>query len=226
MSQTPRPTPPPPPIAAAVYLPTTAPLPADPTPAARRWCADVAEAESLGHAALVLRYAHALAALRTVWRSRSRRIAAAAPRVITDPAELDRDTLAGIGVSTPDPIEDRDALAELILPIDWGGGSANRIADAVIAAGWRPPARVITTAAERDALPAGCMVKQLTTGTIYRRTEDITTVPRLGMCAEIRRSPGDWYDANGNCCFDLDLPSYPTIDLPLEVLYVPTEESR
>ncbi|WP_043648023.1 hypothetical protein [Nocardia thailandica] len=89
MTQTPRPTPPPPPITAAVYLPTTAPLPADPTRAARRWCADVAEAESLGHAALVLRYAHALAALRAVWRSRSRRIAAAAPRVITDPAELD-----------------------------------------------------------------------------------------------------------------------------------------
>ncbi|MFF0546921.1 hypothetical protein ACFYTF_29200 [Nocardia thailandica] len=89
MTQTPRPTPPPPPITAAVYLPATAPLPADPTPAARRWCADVAEAESLGHAALVLRYAHALSALRAVWRSRSRRIAAAAPRVITTAAEAD-----------------------------------------------------------------------------------------------------------------------------------------
>lgn len=91
--------------------------------------------------------------------------------------------------------------------------------------GWRPPARVITTAAERDALPAGCMVKQLTTGTIYRRTEDITTVPRPGMCAEIRRSPGGWYDANGNCCFDLDLEIRPTIDLPLEVVWLPAEEA-
>ena len=101
----------------------------------------------------------------------------------------------------------------------------DQLAGSILAAGWRPPPQVITTAEERDALPAGCMVKQLTTGTIYRRAEDITTVPRLGMCAEIRRSPGDWYDANGNCCFDLDLPSYPTIGLPLEVLYVPAEEA-
>ena len=88
MTQTPRPTPPPPPITGAVYLPTTTPLPADPTPAARRWCADVAEAESLGHAALVLRYAHALSALRTVWRSRSRRIAAAAHASTDSEAKL------------------------------------------------------------------------------------------------------------------------------------------
>lgn len=118
MTQTPRPTPPPPPITAAVYLPTTAPLPADPTPAARRWCADVAEAESLGHAALVLRYAHALSALRTVWRSRSRRIAAAAPRVITDPAELDA---LPTGAVVLDHARPRDAYTKRAHGYGWYG---------------------------------------------------------------------------------------------------------
>ncbi|MFF0546923.1 hypothetical protein ACFYTF_29210 [Nocardia thailandica] len=120
---------------------------------------------------------------------------------------------------------DRDTLADLIDKARIDGCNSTEEADYLLAAGVRPPARVITTAAERDALPAGCMVKQLTTGNIYRRTEDITTVPRPGMCAEIRRSPGDWYDANGNCCFDLDLEITPTIDLPLEVVWLPAEEA-
>lgn len=133
---------------------------------------------------------------------------------------------------------DRDTLAELIAqnldahysidadnagPIEAGieAGCA-----AALAKGWRPPAHTITTAEERDALPAGCMVKQLTTGIIFRRTTDITTLPaKDGRCAQIRYTPGDWYDANGNCCFDLDLAHYPTIDLPLEVVWLPTAEA-
>ena len=49
---------------------------------------------------------------------------------------------------------DRDTLVELILPIDWSGGSAGSIADAVIGARWRPPAQVITDPDTPDIFPA------------------------------------------------------------------------
>lgn len=54
---------------------------------------------------------------------------------------------------------DRDTLVELVLPIDWSGGSAGSIADAVIGAGWRPPAREITDPAELDTLPIMSIVR-------------------------------------------------------------------
>lgn len=49
---------------------------------------------------------------------------------------------------------DRDTLVELVLPIDWSGGSAGSIADAVIGAGWRPSAREITDPDTPDTYPA------------------------------------------------------------------------
>lgn len=49
-------------------------------------------------------------------------------------------------------MSDRDTLVELVLPIDWSGGSAGSIADAVIGAGWRPPSRVVADGGEVEAI--------------------------------------------------------------------------
>ncbi len=63
----------------------------------------------------------------------------------------------------------RDDLAALINDTEdqwaWeeGDGSVEAMAGAILAAGWRPPARTVTTAAELDALPKGTVV--LVTGT-------------------------------------------------------------
>lgn len=57
----------------------------------------------------------------------------------------------------------RDDLADLIeteltYPPMGDPGDTERVADAVIAAGWRPPARVIETVEELDALPDGSII--------------------------------------------------------------------
>lgn len=56
-------------------------------------------------------------------------------------------------------MSDRDALADLIAPhLDSYYGIYDGC-DAAIAAGWRPPARVIETADERDALHASTVIR-------------------------------------------------------------------
>lgn len=69
---------------------------------------------------------------------------------------------------------------------------------------WRP-VRVIVTLEEQDALPVGSFVKQVSSGQIYQRTSD------------------GWIDPNGDCCFDLDLPRFERVDLPIELLWDPQE---
>ena len=54
--------------------------------------------------------------------------------------------------------EARDMLAQIINePVD----ADYAMADAIIAAGWRPPARTVTTAEELDALPVGSIVRDV-----------------------------------------------------------------
>ena len=67
----------------------------------------------------------------------------------------------------------RDQLAELVTksPVNDEGDTlddsywdvmpkAEMIADAIIAAGWRPPVRVVTTVEELDALPEGSVIME------------------------------------------------------------------
>jgi hypothetical protein len=53
-------------------------------------------------------------------------------------------------------MSDRDTLASVIESVP-GVYDSEQVADAVIAAGWRPPARVIETAEDLD-LPAGTLI--------------------------------------------------------------------
>ncbi|EOM78048.1 hypothetical protein DW322_11190 [Rhodococcus rhodnii] len=51
----------------------------------------------------------------------------------------------------------RDDLADLIEALD--GGDYAEIADTILAAGWRPPARVITKREQLDALPVEAVIR-------------------------------------------------------------------
>lgn len=55
--------------------------------------------------------------------------------------------------------------------------TATDIADAILAAGWRPPARVTTTAAELDNLPGGSVVID-SDGSAWRKGSDYRDIPR------------------------------------------------
>ena len=121
---------------------------------------------------------------------------------------------------------DRDALVELVLPIDWSGGSAGSIADAVIAAGWRPPARRIETPAELDALqPAQALLDTSMDG-----RNDLAAVIRDGRGRVFTRDmdnldtevvhgrPVGWWETGTDVDYDSSAMTY-----PVTVLYVPTE---
>lgn len=102
---------------------------------------------------------------------------------------------------------DRDTLVELILPIDWSGGSAGSIADAVIGVGWRPPVREITTAAELDELP-------------------VYTIGTVGEGVAAQRWPDGW-NVNGQRA-DERSGSDELIEEcgPVTIVYVPMEEAN
>ena len=102
----------------------------------------------------------------------------------------------------------RDQLAELVAksPVNDEGDTLDdsywdvmpkveMIADAIIAAGWRPPVRVVTTVEELDALPEGSVIM-----------ED-------GGRAYLKTGLGVW---------EPDGPTW-TLDLPATVLYEPKE---
>ena len=63
----------------------------------------------------------------------------------------------------------RDQLAKLIVNRDEFDG-----ADAIIAAGWRPPARTVTTVEELDALPKGSVVRGAGRAALYEKWGDDT----------------------------------------------------
>lgn len=108
---------------------------------------------------------------------------------------------------------DRDTLAELIdqhptIPSRY----APQIADRVIAAGWRPPAREITTAGELDALPYGAIVLAK-----YSKPFKLTTMP-VGYRWVAEGCSDGWTSQR---LFD----HYTAAHCPLILLYVPTEEA-
>ncbi|NEW33819.1 hypothetical protein GV791_14775 [Nocardia cyriacigeorgica] len=105
---------------------------------------------------------------------------------------------------------DSTILTDILSPAaDIDHDVARRAADAAIAAGWRPPARVIETAEELDALPVGAVVRT-SEGRIaekvakWNRQHDEWAVPREEF----------------SCGSDeLD-------DLPADVLWEPEQEAR
>ena len=79
---------------------------------------------------------------------------------------------------------DRDILADLIDAHSFQAPSYSAdAADAVIAAGWRPPPQVITTAEELDALPIGATIL-LERGVVAQAVggeEDIAALGWMGI---------------------------------------------
>lgn len=103
---------------------------------------------------------------------------------------------------------DRDTLAELIDAHSFQAPSySEEAADAVIAAGWRPPAREIEKQADIDALPVGSIVHDAFAAACTRVHPD----PVVGWVRATSAVRG------GRHCH----PPY----LPATVLYAPTEEA-
>ena len=99
----------------------------------------------------------------------------------------------------------RDQLAQIIydtLNRKYGDFTMpDDAADAIIRAGWRPPARTVTTVEQLDALPVGSIVVRSASGTIACRYDKWNAVA-LGVGA-----PFDWT----------------VLALPLTVIYEPEE---
>jgi hypothetical protein len=103
-------------------------------------------------------------------------------------------------------MSDRDALAGLIG--DWII-SAGETADEILAAGWRPPAQVIETVEQAEALPVGSII-------LERNSE--SDQPIAWLRTEIEGSGPRWEEFSG-------VSDWPTTDItfPAVVLYMPTE---
>jgi hypothetical protein len=100
-------------------------------------------------------------------------------------------------------MDDRDQLWQLMFDhIDYWDHSHDAAVDAILAEGWRPPAREITTPAERDALPVGTLV----------RSDDGFVAVRVN--AHSGEVPGRSSRYPWDC-----------IVLPVTAVYVPTEEA-
>ncbi len=105
----------------------------------------------------------------------------------------------------------RDDLATLIC--DNHGDSPNELADKVIAAGWRPPGRVIENPYELRHLPEGSIV--------FREAPD--TADRQLWWADRwdEETENDWWSCpDGDCWYFRDIP------LPVTVLHEPEEADR
>lgn len=63
---------------------------------------------------------------------------------------------------------DRDDLAATVSEFFAPTDTTENVADAIIASGWRPPARVVTTVGELDALKSGTAVQD-TRGFVWVR---------------------------------------------------------
>lgn len=106
----------------------------------------------------------------------------------------------------------RDQLAAIIGARRWhtneAGGQHAATADAILAAGWRPPARVIETAEDLAALPIGSLVGEIdeTNRAWIRNVNPNTDAP-------------DWADA-------LDASTLCAIRPPVRVLWEPQQEDQ
>ena len=107
-----------------------------------------------------------------------------------------RDRLAQIineymGADVPETVADKHE------PVDADYATA----DAILAAGWRPPARVVTTVEELDALPVGSIVRDVERAALDEKWDDDT-----------------WAEAGYEYTF-----SSRSIHLPAAVIYDPEE---
>jgi len=104
----------------------------------------------------------------------------------------------------------RDQLAQIIEDHYYDGRSGwisyenrqkaiERMANKILAAGFRPPARVVTTVEELDALPEGTVIRD-----------------REGTVAE--SWDGVWHSSEGGCY------GHEILALPATVLYEPEED--
>lgn len=125
---------------------------------------------------------------------------------------------------------DRETLSDEILNCRYAGMSANETADAILAAGWRPPAQVIESVAELDAVQsvqslvddercghvASAVVIRDADGDVYTRDVD-------NVLDEIRegRHAGWWQNGTGRDDIDSSRLSY-----PVTVLWSPTEKAE
>ena len=115
----------------------------------------------------------------------------------------------------------RDQLAQIIEKDFYDGRSGwlsqedeqraiRRMAEAIIAAGWRPPARVVTTVEELDALAVGTVIMEGDHGTPDDTGWGFKTMPGV-----FHRFPDGWHVVAG---IGEHAP-----DLPATVLWEPEE---
>ena len=99
----------------------------------------------------------------------------------------------------------RDQLAQIIYDtLNWQYGDFNMpddAAEAILDAGWRPPARVVTTVEELDGLPVGSIVRDVERAALDEKWDDDT-----------------WAEAGYEYTF-----SSRSIHLPAAVIYDPEE---
>jgi hypothetical protein len=114
------------------------------------------------------------------------------------------------------PLRDRHRLAQHLHDTarareldDFHTGHAGAFADAVIEVGWRPPARVITSAADLHALPAESVVLSVAAA------EDPENMMALVW---VHEGDGSWAEPG-----TAERVSVGDILLPVRVLYLPTE---
>ena len=88
---------------------------------------------------------------------------------------------------------------------------AEAVADELIERGWRPPARVVTTVQELDALPVGAIIMEGDHGTPDDTGWGFKTMPGV-----FHRFPEGWHVVSG---IGERAP-----DLPATVLYEPKED--
>lgn len=107
---------------------------------------------------------------------------------------------------------DRDTLTDLIDDTRADGHSPREAAAYLLDAGWRPPAREITTAAQADALPYGSVVMPEHCDPFKRKTHP-----------EGLRWVGESFP-EGLTSEQL-LRHYSALNCPITVLFIPTEEA-
>lgn len=111
---------------------------------------------------------------------------------------------------------DRDTLADLIYRVGCydNEDAATAAADRLIAAGVRPPARVIETAEDLDALPAGAVVAH-------------TPCPDDRGCVWQSGTGGFWFVPGDGCVYDpQDLISHRGVGGQLLAVWEPEQEAR
>lgn len=117
-----------------------------------------------------------------------------------DPASGQPDGRTGQQDSAASP---RDQLEYLIQTFtNWFDDEPGPAVDAILVAGWRPPARVITTSAELCDLPDGTLVHARDARLYVHESDSNGWLGAVG---------GDW-------TYHTDMP------MPVTVLHVPTEE--